>query len=489
MESRKFVGKLTGQDRSRKVVALSIVFLLAVVAVTALWLPDNAHGYSYITPSIIPDEDERVMDTRVVNVDYDDNFSFGKAFHEIKLENFGSPRNVTLFANVTSVTEDGIVGTWTVGIYEYVADRPKHLGTKITAPIDFGGTGTASAIKRVVVQIKTPRVNEGAALGQVATTEFYGEEISVGNKTEKLTFTTIVGESFTKPDLSIVDKGTLELIPGTATDTVYKVKLVNRGAELETFSFLPSLTQVDPDSAATVRVEKKGWIITPQNDPSVTDLGSLDSYEFHIGIRAPAYASWGPHIIELFFGGARGSENSITVVAVVPEPDLQITENDIIFGRSPALHGQEIPVTVKVFNAGSSVSGDIKVTFLAEDENGAYLNVGDAVIKGGILAREEKSVTVSFTPTITNTAFLGGGDDSKKFHLVVFVRVNPQGDIFESDMTNNDASREVIVIQQSTTNPSFVSSTAVILGTLMIVIVLSAAHTYKRDEEKRKTRK
>ena len=41
------------KDRTTKAVAAAMVFILATVVLTSLWLPDKAHGDSYITPSII----------------------------------------------------------------------------------------------------------------------------------------------------------------------------------------------------------------------------------------------------------------------------------------------------------------------------------------------------------------------------------------------------------------------------------------------------
>jgi hypothetical protein len=440
-------------------------------------LPEKAHGAAFVRLEIAEDEDGRKMDTRVITVES------RKAYYEVYLNNTHptETRDVKLYANVTEVI-DGDPSNWTLQVFEYDGDHPVHLGDKIP-------WGTQVEIlplnsQRVVLLVTAPHASEGAALDQIATTEFYGEEYYTQvNQTEVLTFTTIIGKDFIDPELIIIGAVSQKIIPGDATDTKFKVQLRNLGAERETFSFLDSLTTIDEDSAA-VRVERQGWIIVPRGTASV-DLGSLESHIFTVGIRAPSYATYGPHKIQLFFGGNRGiDQSSINVTGIIPEPDLQITKDDIVFGRSPALHNQEIPITVYVFNAGSSVSQNVKVRILVKDELGAYTNVGEESLEGiGALQRE--SITISFTPDISKSAFVSkDGDGAKQFYLEVNVEVDPEGYVFESDTENNEATREVIVIEKSSTKYSYGASPIMVVATLIVVFIASMAFLEKKKAER-----
>jgi len=471
------------RDAKLKVIASGVAFLLVAVTLTVFMLPDEAHGVAFVVPSMLPDDDGRTMDSRIVAVG-------GKAFHEIALTN-GNPdsRKVELYAFVTDVTNGGNASNWKAELFEYDGTQNHNMGTQISfgTNITIGGGQT----RKVVLRISSPYDVNGGAIGQEATTEFYGFEGSMGtgpeqgNRTQKLTYTTILGENYADPELEIIGSDTRQMIPGDAVDTIFTVKLTNVGAKTETFSFLSSLTQVDDEEGA-VRVERNGWFIINKNSPKVDNLPSQDTNDFNIGIRAPSYAGYGPHTIRLFFGGARGGESNVTIIAVIPEPDLVISEDRIILGRNPALYGQEISITAQVFNDGSAVEQDVKVRFLMRDESGGYINVGEGVIAGGILALETKSVTISFVPEFSESVFTEGGDNPFVYTLRVIIKVDPDGFVFESDTTNNDAEKDLDIRQKSKTKDSFSTSTILISGTLLTVMILSMAHVHRQERYRKK---
>jgi 6-phosphogluconolactonase (cycloisomerase 2 family) len=171
---------------------------------------------------------------------------------------------------------------------------------------------------------------------------------------------------------------------------------------------------------------------------------------------------------------------------LIPDPDLSITHGDIVFGRSPALQGQDIPVTVTIYNAGGPFTGHVTVRIMVLDEFGCYTNVGEATITGGLDSYEKKSVSITFTPDIGRKAFENGKHGPNRCSLQLRVEVDPEGYVFESDTENNDAMKEIIVVQKASTVDSFGTTLPVLILTVLVVAAVLLAHMARAEAIVRK---
>jgi len=118
-----------------------------------------------------------------------------------------------------------------------------------------------------------------------------------------------------------------------------------------------------------------------------------------------------------------------SVALGAPLPDFTVASADISFSTNNPVEGESVIITAYVFNKGSSTQADIEVHFFegAPDNNGLEIGKGDIII--GLKSRQRDKVEAKWR--------------AKTGSKNIYVVIDPDNAIAESDETNNQAFRAI----------------------------------------------
>ena len=397
---------------------------------------------------------------------------------DIRLTNqFGSSKDVQMRVLDRSLSGEGNISAWQVRFlnlggeeqnnYTVGGDASEDLKVEIRPP---SGLGEEDVGKVATFIIGGNEKKTSDDWDEINMTYYYNENFTYNNVTLKV----IVGKKNIKP---VVEKGEGEesWIKTTVPNkyTYYKIKITNYGSDTDNFQLWGEF------GGETRGAIGDGWFVKFDPTDYIENLKSLDSTEVSVGIKPPKNAERGTYLIYIKVQSELSSSTStITLTAKVPKPELDVVE--ISASPSPALDNVDsIELRAKVKNTGSSVKGDIEVSFAVQyNENEGWIPVGIDVING-LESGESKSASVTFNLTIPET-------EKQQLKIIKFrVEVDENWQIPENNKNNNIEESELEIVMATSNESSFASGSAAFFISLTVVLTLMSTSFYLKFRKKR----
>ncbi len=136
-----------------------------------------------------------------------------------------------------------------------------------------------------------------------------------------------------------------------------------------------------------------------------------------------------------------GADSKISVVGFSTSPDLQIVGQNISFDKTTPTDADSIQITATVQNIGSGDASGITVRFYNGNPDSGGTQIGTDETITSVASGNSESVYKTLVPITDDT-----------FHI--YVKVDPDSNILESDETNNLASKSIVVIDNDIDPPS-----------------------------------
>ncbi|MCK4613166.1 MAG: hypothetical protein KAU14_00045, partial [Thermoplasmata archaeon] len=340
--------------RLTKSIGLKILTIAAVAvllfSVFSIFLNEN-EGQSKALLSVDTVNEEKIVERG------------NTVLHDITVTNDLGARKVVvnLSAQIMSVSLGGNASNWSV--------KFKYGGSYITSiEVDQGKTET------VGVEVYAPI---SAVLHETATIRVSGEDgyppISGPLNTTRckqnnefgtyLTLKTEVGKDY-EPEITIAPGADNRKQVNPLTPTTFKVKVRNVGLDTDSYRLSYNVgSPIRGESRATAT-----WKIIFSPSAYIQDLKSMDYTFIYVNVTSPSNAIYGDYPIAITAASqSSNSEDAVTILAVIPIPDLYANPDDIVFSRFPVIDGQEMAINITIHNKGGALEDDFAVNFWIED--------------------------------------------------------------------------------------------------------------------------
>ncbi len=365
-------------------------------------------------------------------------------FHNITVTNDLGARTVVvnLSAEIYEVSPPGNASNWSV--------KFKYGGSHITSiEVDQDKTET------VDVEVYAPI---SVVLHETANIRVSGKDGYQGTYPQNTTrcrqngeygtylmLNTTVGQNY-EPRVEIARGSEQKQEVNPLSPTTYKIKVRNYGLKTDSYRLSYNVSSpIRGESRATAT-----WKVIFSPSAYIQDLESMDYTFIYVNVTSPSNAIYGDYRIAITAASqSSNSEDTVTILAVIPIPDLYANLDDIVFSRFPVIDGQEMAINITIHNKGGALKDDFAVNFWIEDTEkpGAYNIIGSIRVEA-IMSYEAGFATVTFTPELSKRI------KETLTTLLINIEIDAESEIIESDEDNNVVSNDIEVMRAVSQPPT-----------------------------------